>query len=355
MPQITTVHYSAYANEKPRWANYIIPGMIITLLTGMLRNGGRKYIQLSRDSMPLQSCMKVYANVYASSQTETDALVCCDDSNITRWWNILSYKELLCSQQIKPLPLMKSTTRLPYLLIVTFAPVLLRLLIHLCGWITLAHSTHKDRARTAMNRFILYIVIMLFRFYVLYGCFSLTQDFLNNLSSQQPIENCWYGEFLMKRNAASSCYGQRFDFSDHVVLFFAQSLPILIFEATVHRHFALWPSHTSDNTSENIAPTPKKKMESILSYILNTLIASCLSLFFLYLNFITLLTAHSTASYFHTVTESIVGYFISLIVQVPLAFLIWSMKWPRLRDLFGLPSDKKISDLDLSVARYHSD
>jgi len=345
MPRTTANNpFSEFANVKPRWANYVILGMIASLLSGMLRNGGRKYIPLSQDSMPLQSCEKVYGNVYASSRTETDALVCCDGSNITRLWDIFSYKGLLCSQ-FKPLPLMKSTTRLPDLLILTFAPVLLRLLIHLCGWMTSTHSAHKDGIRTAVNRFILYIFIMLFRFYFLYICLGLFQiPSINNLD-QKSIENCWYGEFLTKRNATSSCDGQRFDFSDHVVLFFAQSLPILIFEATIHHYTTLWPS----NTSDGIKLTFQRGAESIPIYILNTVMASCLSLLFIYLNVITLLEAHSTTSYFHTVTESIVGYVITLVVQIPLASLIWSTRWPRLREFFGLPFS------NLLMAREHSD
>lgn len=150
---------------------------------------------------------------------------------------------------------------------------------------------------------------------------------------------------MTKRNATSSCYGQQFDFSDHIVLFFAQSFPILIFEATVHHYSTLWPS----NTSNGIELTTQRGAESILIYILNTVMASCLSLLFLYLNIITLLAAHSTTSYFHTVTECILGYVITLVVQIPLALLIWCTRWPRLRNFLGLPFS------NLLMAREHSD
>jgi hypothetical protein len=51
---------------------------------------------------------------------------------------------------------------------------------------------------------------------------------------------------------------------------------------------------------------------------------------------------HRTAAYFHTSTEIAVGYFISLLVQMPLGIILWGTqclgRWDRARALVGLPS-----------------
>lgn len=287
--------------------------------------------------MPLRSCKKVYANVYALSPNETGALVCCDETN-TGWLDVISYEGLLCSQQIKPFPLVKSMTRLPDLLLLTFVPILLRLLINIIGWISQTDHAHRSAARTSMNRLVLFLSIMTFRIFFLYVYLNLLQVFLHDQStkgisrkmteslSHTTAEDCWYSEFLMGRN--KKCHGQQFDFSDHVVLFFAQSLPIMLLEATVWHSFPLWPTHTDYS----------KGVVSIPSFILNTVLSSCLSLYFGYINYVTLLVAHSTAAYFHTITEVVVGYAISLVVQIPIAILLSSTEYSALRRAFGIPS-----------------
>jgi len=298
--------------------------------------------------MHLRSCEKVYANVHARSETETGALICCDGSNTTGWKNAISYEGFLCSQQIKPLPLVKSITRLPDLMILTFLPVLLQLIIHLYGWTVQKDDTHLDRARTTASRLLLYIFIIIFRVYGLYICLSKVQTYIHGFWStrltsemlesadQQTIDTCWYGDFLMRRNVNDSCYGQQFDFSDHVVLFFAQSLTCMLIESTS-------------------CSTPQRKGK-VISFDIETVLSRFLSFFFVYLNSTTLLVAYSTAAYFHTPTEIVIGYMISLVVQIPIAVLVCSMRWPVLRFYLGLPSVGALSDLGLSTtANEHSD
>jgi len=350
MPLNNSTHHSekVFHKTRLRWTFHFILGLV-SLCSGMLRNaGGRKYIPVSPEAMPLRSCEKVYANVHARSQTETGALICCDGSNTAGWKNSISYEGFLCSQQKKPLPLVKSITRLPDLMILTFLPVLLRLIIHLYGWMVQMDDTHPDKTRTTAIRLLLYIFIIIFRVYGLYICLSKVQTYIHEFwnprltsemlesADQQAMNTCWYGEFLMKRNVKNSCYGQQFDFSDHIVLFFAQSLPCMLIESTSFS-------------------TPQRKGKA-LSFYIDTVLSWSLSFFFVYLNSTTLLVAHSTAAYFHTPTEVAIGYMISLVVQIPIAALVCSMRWPVLRSYLGLPSVGEQSDLGLSTtAREHSD
>lgn len=340
-----------------RWASYTIIGLI-TLCSGMLRNAeGRKYIPIIPDAIPLRSCEKVYANVYALSQTETGGLICCDGFNIRKGLlETFSYEGLLCSQKIKPLPLTKSITRLPDLLILTFLPVLFRLFISFYGWRTRDNSAHRDGIIKSINRSILYIFIMLFRGYVLYNYLNRLEDtFSTTISvwlrmatsrfSSEMVDNpeCWYDQFLMKHNAGS-CYGQQFDFSDHVVLFLAQSLPIMLFEATICQLFPLWPTQKAGESNVDLQVTSGV----VPNLLFNTVLSNCLSFFFLYMNFITLLAMYSTTAYFHTNSEVFTAFVISLVVQIPLALLMTSTRWPNLRLFFGLLSAEVSTDRDHS-------
>jgi len=274
-------------------------------------------------------------------------------------------------------------TRFPDLLLLTFLPILLRLFINLGGWITQTDHTHRNKARTSMNRLVLYAFIMLFRIFFLYIYLNLVQEFMQDsstkrLSPEMPETpthltntDCWYANFTT-RNTKNPCYRQQFDFSDHTVLFFAQSLPIMLLETTVFHFFPLWPTHTTDHTSDNGIPTPRRtgaatsgRADSIPSFIFNTLLSSCLSSFFFYINNVTLLVAHSTAAYFHTTKEVVVGYIISLVVQIPITILISSSRHSGIRYSFGLPSAReyrdlsstatKLSDIDPLTGKEHSD
>jgi len=227
MPSIS----SHLHKNRFRWTIHMILGLIV-LCSGMLRNwGGRKYIPVSSEAMPLRSCKKLYANVYALSETENGALICCGGSNIEGWWDVISYEGFLCSQKIKPLPLVKSITRLPDLLLLTFLPFLLRLIIHLYGWMTKADDTHPDIVRSTANRLFLYILIMMIRVFILFIFFNQIQNDVHDIwntsipsemvegSDEQTMETCWYDNFLIRHRVDNSCYGRQFDFSDHIILF----------------------------------------------------------------------------------------------------------------------------------------
>jgi hypothetical protein len=137
---------------------------------------------------------------------------------------------------------------------------------------------------------------------------------------------------------SKNCYGQDFDFSDHVVLFFGQILPVTLFEVLFCFLVPLWGSSSSNTSNSplgrssssslsNSTNTKKRKGSSIglmqfipqsIRYVLFLLLIGG----FLYLNFITFIAVYHTAAYFHTATEVIVGYIVSLCIQLPLGYIL---------------------------------
>lgn len=233
-------------------------------------------------------------------------------------------------------------------------PLLLRLLITLYERIsqtslpaarqiaTVNFSAHQGW-KASLRRFLLYFFIMNFRGWGLYIFLNNLQDALLVFSSslyspsQLTSDNtCWYQTYLINpKHVAKKCYGQDFDFSDHVVLFFGQILPVTLFEvlfcflvplwsSTNTSTFPLSKSSSSLNNSTNI----KKRNGSSIGFMqfipqaIRYIFVLLLIGGFLYLNFITFVAVYHTAAYFHTATEVIIGYVVSLCVQLPLGYIL---------------------------------
>jgi len=214
---------------------------------------------------------------------------------------------------------------------------------------------------TTTKRLIFVILIFHFRGWGLYVFLNFVEDTV--LSSSIPgigretsdIGSCWYTPLLKSWQASkieeNSCYGAPFDFSDHVVLFFSHSLPSMIFEASFCFLFPFLPDavHHWRTTAGNKEQDDRKRLSAekkntLIRFFFNTVLPIFLLLVFLYLNIITLLAIHSTAAYFHTVGEVIVGYLISLIVQIPVGWIIWADEWTHIRRLVGFPIDREHMD-----------
>jgi len=355
-------------SQKLLWNTQMFIGVIM-LIVGMLCNGGnKKYIRVST-TKAFQHCQKLYVNVHAISQKETGAMICCNGTE-----DLYSYNGFLCSKKIKALPLIKTITRFPESWFLSLLPVILQLLIQSYTWIknfmlnttTIKNDCQNRVIRNSINRMIFYTVIMMFRGWCLYVYLNKIQNFLLNDSCQnddndwfgksatcpkQSIQNnCWYAKFLKNTHSReftnASCNDARqFDFSDHIVLFYAHSLPLLWCEVL----FYVW-SRNSTNVNAyaritNSMPQKKergvvrlKTLDVMLSFIFNRVFYWCMFALLIYLNLITLLSAYSTAAYFHTIQEVFVGYLISLVVQIPLGFVACSERWSRLRHNLGLVS-----------------
>jgi hypothetical protein len=89
-----------------------------------------------------------------------------------------------------------------------------------------------------IRRVVLYICIMLFRGWILYVGLDAVEDYFIHHSgymreSTDPNESCWYDSYSSLLEQKSKCSGRDFDYSDHMVLYYSQILPISLVE-TIH-------------------------------------------------------------------------------------------------------------------------
>jgi Inositol phospholipid synthesis protein Scs3p. len=187
------------------------------------------------------------------------------------------------------------------------------------------------------------------------------------------LSSCWYTSWLKNKwrddssvsggggvvgdGETASCYGHLFDFSDHVVLFFSHSFPSMVFEASFCFLFPFLPQRcpsfssagglvdgSTGQVDRNRSMSSSRNKPSACVFVWNTLLPILLLVLFFYLNVVTLLAVHSTAAYFHSVGEVIVGYLISLMVQIPMGWIIWADEWKHVRQLVGFPMERQHMD-----------
>lgn len=171
-------------------------------------------------------------------------------------------------------------------------------------------SWSGSTSSTTFRRLVFYLSCLLFRGAILYSFFN----FLEHLVVPTPStdEPCWYRDFL--KSFQTPCTGKTFDYSDHVVLYFAQLMPVALSETLYCLHVPFW----------------RKEHKMMPIAILG-------GLFYLYL--ITFLGAYKTSAYFHTPAEIFTGYAVSLLVQIPLCLLQCSPKLRKARKwLYGQPA-----------------
>lgn len=169
---------------------------------------------------------------------------------------------------------------------------------------------------------------------------------INSLQQQNQhySDGCWYSNLLHNslnnNDDDDECYGQTFDFSDHIVLFYAHYYPIMIFEAIFCIIHPFWPSTTSHKPNALV-----KASKSIwILFLMNAILPITLLFIFGYLSFIVLVSVYSTSTYFHTVPESIAGYLLSLLVQIPLGIVLFHQEMTRIRDLLGFVKSRSHGD-----------
>ena len=178
----------------------------------------------------------------------------------------------------------------------------------------------------------------------------LSSNILSSSTSETLIEttdldSCWFSPLLKSwqrkvSEEGDKCYGVEFDFSDHVVLFFSHSYPSMIFEAMF---CFLVPFIPKERKHLNTSPYIKQpgRLHRALECFLETVLPVGLLLMFLYLNMLTLLAVHSTVAYYHSIGEVVVGYIISLSIQIPVGFIIYAGgKWKNIRSMVGYPKDR---------------
>jgi len=248
----------------------------------------RKYIPI--DTKTIQgSCDKAYVNVFASSSSDIGSIVCCTEE-IT---------DGICGSTPSFLLLARRLTRLPEAWLLPLFPVLIR------GVVQFARS-HQQIGSITVNgkrRFYLYIGLIQIRVWVLYLLFDKVED----LVVQSAGDTCWYDRF--RHNYQAPCQGTATDYSDHIVLFFAQILPIAFTEVLFSFVAPYWKNHSF-------------------------LVPAILSTGLLYLYVITLFAVYKTVAHFHTLFEVVVGYCISLLIQIPLFLVLSTSLMVPVRDYF---------------------
>lgn len=169
---------------------------------------------------------------------------------------------------------------------------------------------HKTETWKAFAiRLLFYFVLMNIRGFVLFlGANWVEEQFVGG-----PGDVCWFSEH---RRRGSSCQGVQFDFSDHTVLYLGQILPIALTEILYSQ----------------LVPISRK------STVASAITTWGLLMTMGYLYVITLVGEFQTAAYFHSGAEILVGFVLSLTIQIPLAYMLTSPKWQEARQLvFRIP------------------
>jgi hypothetical protein len=290
-------------------------------------------------------CDKAFLDVFAESETEEDSLVCCNftegvfagpalcPSQVRCYMAQQVYQTLLpgrldslfscfATNQSPALPFSHRLARFPDAWLLPLFPIILRILYWLYQTVSVLSSLYRRMdsdssanedptaaVRYTARRLFLYVVIMNFRGWFLYVALNRVES---HFVPTHDDEVCWYGEFLSREQ--TSCYGRAFDFSDHVVLYYAQILPIALTETLYAFQYPYWRKSAK----------PPSAVFNILhseggTNLIDGLLPVVLVVAHLYLQLITALGAYMTASYFHTGGEVLAGYAVSLLVALPLA------------------------------------
>ena len=145
-------------------------------------------------------------------------------------------------------------------------------------------------------------------------------DDIEELFVVVPDTPCWYEAYL--HSHYHQCQGRMLDFSDHVVLYFAQILPIALVEILHSFSVPYWTE----------VPRRKGGLQGHDMSGLVVPVVLVLGLANLYL--VTFLGAYKTAAYFHTGPEVFMGFVVSLVIQIPLFMLQCTTRCQKWRDYF---------------------
>ena len=143
---------------------------------------------------------------------------------------------------------------------------------------------------------------------ILYSLFNFLEEYVvPKPGSEDEEQPCWYKEFL--KSFQTPCTGKEFDFSDHVVLYFAQLIPVALSETVYALRVPFW----------------KKDNQFMPILLVGGLV---------YLYGIVFLGAYKTSAYFHTPAEIFTGFGVSLLIQIPLCLVQCSPDWKQTRAYF---------------------
>lgn len=344
--------------------------IIFILILGMIHNGGkRKYIPmdpkglnnlLSESSMNVAkfgACVKAYVNVYSRTIDEDGAVICCSDtdnsnkriSTIDDGW----YQSHLCHSRlpvvgvlIQQLPFAGRLSRILEAWLIPLLPILIHLIYQLVvpernKVKTEDHSSQRS-VRTTLRRLLFYILLLNLRGFFLYlGANALEglvhQFWMTATNNSSNSENeCWYKETLKShQKSGEDCYGRLFDFSDHVVLFLANYLATFVAEILIIYSQPFW-----DAAATTTGKLQTKQSDPGRLFTKGAMFNAFFVSLFVYLHIIVCHALYQTTAYFHTAAEVLVGYAVSLIIQLPVMYFMCT-KRQVVKAIIGFPISKE--------------
>lgn len=178
-------------------------------------------------------------------------------------------------------------------------------------------SFAKVSIRQTLKRLGLYATLLSFRGWILYLFLNKVEDqwlqYGTKSESATETTKCWYNNGWLQPEQ-ETCAGRLFDFSDHIVLYYAAILPIALVETIYALQYPYWASAVVDHPYSPLSSCSGK----YTSYRVLPLIL-CAS--HLYLQLITAIGAFVTAAYFHTPGEVVAGFGVSLVISLPIVAL----------------------------------
>mmetsp|Transcript_9499 Transcript_9499/g.23062 ORF Transcript_9499/g.23062 Transcript_9499/m.23062 type:complete len:335 (-) Transcript_9499:916-1920(-) len=293
------------------WACHFAASILVMVWGSWYWDEERKYIPVDANGVATAignnaQCSKAYANVLASEMEEDGATICCPTQRDSRGG--------ICDSIPWYLPIARRLTKLPEAWLIPLFPLLIRAVVQFLSRQRTppasddgtALKRQKEINTLAIRRLLLYFGLMQLRGFILYLLFDAIEDQIVGSGG----DACWYDGVL--RSFQSVCKGRATDFSDHVVLVFAQLLPIPLTEVLFSFVAPFWRDR---GRYGRVAPT---LLVTGLVYIYG----------------ICFLGTYKTAAHFHTQLEIILGYLISLVVQIPLFLVLCTSYLVPARDYF---------------------
>lgn len=184
-------------------------------------------------------------------------------------------------------------------------------------------STYSKR------RLYLYLGLIQIRGWILYLVFDEVEDYL----VQSADKECWYEEYLHPHY--HHCQGRMTDFSDHVVLYFAQILPIALMEILHSFSIPYWLQQGGRGLRKSNLGADTKGRHHHYHHLVVPMV---LVLWLTNLYIVTFIGAYKTAAYFHTGPEVVLGFLVSLLIQLPVCLLQCHAAFTSHREYFFGPA-----------------
>ncbi|MGK3741401.1 MAG: hypothetical protein ACI90V_008254 [Bacillariaceae sp.] len=319
------------------WIFHFAASILIIAWTGLSQSGeDHKYIPADVNALigedgnkGSSQCRKAYVDVYASS---IDELICCMSAND----DDDDDDDGICRSMPWYLYLVKRLARFPEAILIPLFPLLVRGIYYLVtqcqqrrGVVVASSSDSVEFKRQqeintlTRRRFFLYIGLTQIRWWVLHLLFgAIEYQIVVHVAGGGDDDNgCWYDSLLRGGNH-NSCKGKAFDYSDHIVLYWAQILPIVFTETLFSFVAPFW------RTTTTATATTTKLLKTV------RLVPTILIIGVIYIYIISFVGTYNTVAYYHTFPEVIVGYLISLLIQIPLFLIQCTSLMENVRDYF---------------------